>query len=573
VPRTIQISYIRSSVETQQTMGIAASGAQDAHGFASAMHDGYMPQVDTLTWQGIFNEHFYDVGEPEKERDVATACFPIIHEGSPWLAIFLKSALDGKPRNEVPIDLSVVIDISGSMSGHMARGNTDGGSRVEHAKRGVEWLVTKVLRDDDAIAVSTFNSEGHLVQPLTCLKDTDRAAFLQPVKDLMTKGCTNLSSGMIIGRELLGTDFSQARQRRILFLTDMGEMDADELGRLITQNANDGVYVSIVAMGAEFNASLTEQVTKNRGSNYFCATNDSELHECLVDDFDFNMFPAAFDVNVSISSGALEVKEVYGTPFDTRKVEDLAQNRTPRSNTKREDLLQNWTPRSNNLYPLFTRHAASKILLYSHSIRRSLPAGVIGNVVDFLEKPVTSITEVNTMFPGRLKGSAMKGGLILIRLDRSTASNMYLEELARVHDGCLHQHERKKELAQVMLTYTNTAGQDFTQVDKVIVPCGAQDFMDSSYGNALSKGLLLQDYVQVCREHLVMTADEDKEQAAPALRAKANHFKSHVNADFPDDEKMHSVSKNYDDFVKMFAGPGLFEDESVEPSSKIEIKP
>merc|ERR1740138_1267304 len=134
-------------------------------------------------------------------------------------------------------------------------------------------------------------------------------------------------------------------------------MNPAELGSLIKQNANEGVYVSIVAMGAEFNSSLTETVSKNRGSNYFCVTNDAQMRECLVDDFAFNMFPAAFDIDVSVCSGSLEVAGVYGTPFDTKEVVDLVRR---------------WTPQSNGYYKPFAQNAASHLLLYSHSIRQAL---------------------------------------------------------------------------------------------------------------------------------------------------------------------------------------------------------
>ncbi len=62
--------------------------------------------------------------------------------------------------------------------------------------------------------------------------------------------------------------------------------------------------MSIVGMGVEFNAALTETVTKNRGSLYSSATSLEELRQIVVDDFPFNSFPAAFDVNLSIRSGA-----------------------------------------------------------------------------------------------------------------------------------------------------------------------------------------------------------------------------------------------------------------------------
>merc|ERR1719330_642045 len=117
-----------------------------------------MPSVETITYQGVFNEHLFSVGPPEGERILVAECFPVAHRGEHWLAVFLKSVFDGKPRGATPIDLSVVIDISGSMSGTMERVNDNSAtdlSRLAHAKQGVEWLVKEVLRDDDGIAVSS----------------------------------------------------------------------------------------------------------------------------------------------------------------------------------------------------------------------------------------------------------------------------------------------------------------------------------------------------------------------------------------------------------------------------------
>lgn len=83
------------------------------------------------------------------------------------------------------------------------------------------------------------------------MTNIDAENFLGPVTELQTNGGTTLSAGMQIGRELLGEAPSETRQRRILFLTDMGEMNADHLGDMIKKHADEGVYVSIVAMGAE----------------------------------------------------------------------------------------------------------------------------------------------------------------------------------------------------------------------------------------------------------------------------------------------------------------------------------
>ena len=56
---------------------------------------------------------------------------------------------------------------------------------------------------------------------------------------------------MTVGRKVL--DDAGARRpdatQRILFLTDMGEMNSVDLGNQIKENAAESVYVSILGMG------------------------------------------------------------------------------------------------------------------------------------------------------------------------------------------------------------------------------------------------------------------------------------------------------------------------------------
>jgi len=43
---------------------------------------------------------------------------------------------------------------------------------------------------------------------------------------------------------------------------------------MIATAAKDRVYVSVVGIGIDFNTKLTDSITKNEGSNYFCVTKD-----------------------------------------------------------------------------------------------------------------------------------------------------------------------------------------------------------------------------------------------------------------------------------------------------------
>merc|ERR1711977_387264 len=86
----------------------------------------------------------YYVGPQEDHRVLSAVPFPMTHNGQAWMAVFLKSMLDGKPRGPEAMDLSIVIDISGSMQSGMDRGDAGHMNRLDCAKLGAEWIVQEV---------------------------------------------------------------------------------------------------------------------------------------------------------------------------------------------------------------------------------------------------------------------------------------------------------------------------------------------------------------------------------------------------------------------------------------------
>ena len=120
-----------------------------------------------------------------------------------WLALFLLSSKDGKPRDkdDKPINISVVIDVRSRRIVKCNNKKTqfhctisdlgfNGGTPLGAGERGASYvtggaspLATSIaiplqkknaqraqesncLRDTDYIAVSTFNTEGHEIHPL-----------------------------------------------------------------------------------------------------------------------------------------------------------------------------------------------------------------------------------------------------------------------------------------------------------------------------------------------------------------------------------------------------------------------
>ncbi|CAK9050205.1 unnamed protein product [Durusdinium trenchii] len=437
----------------------------DANAFNAAVRsDGSpLPELSTLTYQGVFNQHSYQTGGPEEVHKLAVSAYAsrFEEEGSAglWLACFLKSSRDGQPRDEVPMDLIVVLDVSGSMNWPVDGALRSGGvPRLALAKDALMALLPK-LRPDDRFGLATFSNEGRVIQPLTFVSILQQDELQERIVALQAGGGTTISAGLEAAVQISGETDIKERHRRLLFLTDMDDMRPGQLDNMVAKQSERGLYVSFVGIGQNFKAELAEQVSKHRGSNYFCITRDEEMRKTIVDNFDWNFFPVAFDVEVTQQSDSFQLASVYGTPFDAR-----------------DELVEaEWMPDVHRFYPLDFKSTVSTFLL---CIQRQFPAGLpmpaLQGIFSFLSSGVRSVIRVDTVFPSGVHADgAVDGGLILLRLRGGSG--------------------------QVRLTLRYQAGERcFTTCQDVVVPD------DESVPEAIRKGVILQRYVQTCREYLML---------------------------------------------------------------------
>lgn len=74
------------------------------------------------------------------------------------------------------------------------------------------------------------------------------------------------------------------------------------MDRLIKLASEKNIFVSIIGVGISFNSALADSICKNRGCNYFCITKDEEMLDVICDNFDYNFFPNAFNVELKLKS-------------------------------------------------------------------------------------------------------------------------------------------------------------------------------------------------------------------------------------------------------------------------------
>lgn len=352
-------------------------------------------------------------------------------------------------------------------------------SRLLYAKECINKLLTK-LRPNDRFGIAAFTEIPTLIQPLQLVSELNRDDVLASVNALKPSAGTTLQAGMEAAASMFReVDDLGPRHKRIVLITDMDDMNASELDKMVEDEARGGVYCSIVGLGVDFNSELAETVSKNRGGNYFTVTTPEELEKTVVTDFQWTFFPCAFDVSLDLMQHGLFLKDVYGTPYDTSDVVPAAQ----------------WKPSLHHFYPDSMKESTITLLLCAHRKSLRLPMTCVSIIMDYLETLGSKVTEVNTVFPSHATpDGSVEGGLLLMRLST--------------------QPDAMSCAARLAMTYTNPTT-DCTEVYTECVQIASDATVEHYSHSSMLQALLLQRYVETCKAFLIMAAKLDWKMAVP----------------------------------------------------------
>mmetsp|Transcript_52773 Transcript_52773/g.60408 ORF Transcript_52773/g.60408 Transcript_52773/m.60408 type:complete len:502 (+) Transcript_52773:48-1553(+) len=390
-------------------MKAMSMGAGNAYSFSASLSHGHKPKKTSISYQGIFNEHCYQLKERENEHvvnvEIETAQ-SVDQESAPtfWVSLLFKSKLDGAPRDERPIDLVVVLDQSGSMDSKV-----ENKTKMELAKIGIEKLY-KILRPNDRLGLCRFNNDANVVFDIQQVEDIAPTTFQTAIDSVVVDGGTTLSAGFACGLSMFDEwtkgqsvedPLADIREKRIIFLTDMEGMGGDTLSQLLKKGVGKNIFTSVVGLGLDFNSSLTESIIKVPGANYFTTRDEKDLEEILVKDFFYNFFPASHGNTLTFSSEDFELVNTYGTPLD------------PES----EKMELDWLPKHHRQYPKDFKDRAMTFLL---SLRRSsmkVPMIAFSEIMDFIAPREVEVSRLETIFPSAMPDdNNIEGGLILLKL-------------------------------------------------------------------------------------------------------------------------------------------------------------
>jgi Uncharacterized protein containing a von Willebrand factor type A (vWA) domain len=219
---------------------------------------------------------------------------PIILEGTPETN-YLKVSLSGQnidSKKRVPINLAIVIDKSGSMSGE----------RIEKAREAAIFAVN-MLNEDDTLSIVTYDSEARVIVPATKVKNRRRVIQLIN-ENVFAGGGTALFAGLSKGIKQVENQLTKDKVNRIILLSDgqanIGPSSVDELSQLAIIAAKKNIAITTLGIGSDYNELLMSSIASYSDGNHVFVNNSADLENVFVHEFTDLMSAIAQDVVITI---------------------------------------------------------------------------------------------------------------------------------------------------------------------------------------------------------------------------------------------------------------------------------
>lgn len=164
--------------------------------------------------------------------------------------------------------IALVLDRSGSMAGE----------KLEMAKSAA-LATAEVLGRSDSLGVFAFDSEAHVVAPMTRL--TSAAAVAGQISALAAGGGTNLDPAFRQAREALLR--VKAKVRHMIILTD-GQTAGDGYEMLASQCRGEGMTISTVAIGEGSHVALLQAIASAGGGRAYSTLDPSSITRIFTQD-------------------------------------------------------------------------------------------------------------------------------------------------------------------------------------------------------------------------------------------------------------------------------------------------
>jgi Ca-activated chloride channel family protein len=200
---------------------------------------------------------------------------------------------DEERRSSPPLNVALVLDTSTSMAG----------GRINQVMKAASQFMHQ-LSPRDILSVVAFNDRAHVVIPAERGQDTGR--LISRVSTLQTSGGTEIYQGLSAGLKEVQRNLRPTSINHIILITD-GRTYGDEAAclQLAGQAAAQGVPISAVGIGEEWNEDFIDKLVSKAGGSSIYAGKGADIHKLLESKLSTLNQVYANNVKLSYENGPL----------------------------------------------------------------------------------------------------------------------------------------------------------------------------------------------------------------------------------------------------------------------------
>ena len=208
-----------------------------------------------------------------------------------------------------PINISLVLDRSGSMSG----------AKLKYVKKAAYFVIDQ-LYQDDILSIITYDDQIQIVSPADFARK--KKALKKVVDEIFVDGATNLSGGLLEGAGQVKVKFRDGYVNRVLLLSDglanRGITDPKRLKDTVQLiNRWENITLSTFGIGTDFDEDLMEDLSLYGGGNYYYVEEAERIPLIFMEELMGLQTIVAQNVQavVEFPSEYLSLESVDGYPF------------------------------------------------------------------------------------------------------------------------------------------------------------------------------------------------------------------------------------------------------------------
>jgi Ca-activated chloride channel family protein len=186
--------------------------------------------------------------------------FPLGQPIRLYVMMLMKGDAAPNQNKRRPLNLSLVVDRSGSMAG----------AKIDYTRRAATMLVQN-LGLNDTLSVVLYNDEVTTLLPPEKVQRKD--IINQQIQRIAPSGATNLSGGWLEGVKWVLQNHRSDQTNRIILISDglanRGVTDTEKLVSFAKQKYSEGVSTTTLGLGDDFNEDLLIQMSSAGGGAYY----------------------------------------------------------------------------------------------------------------------------------------------------------------------------------------------------------------------------------------------------------------------------------------------------------------